>query len=150
MNGRRHGELVDYFRSYPDQILATLSNMDGDSFFAWQLWELPEGARHHDVDVVTLDQRTYIQCAGSADAMSVEVRAFDDDGVPHQLIVGRPGSREGEPGVAITFAENTLHVYELEVFNATEAAGIFYQYFLDGTIPAQYVTREFDMTRPTS
>lgn len=150
MNGRRHGELVDYFRSYPNQILATLSNMNGDSFFAWQLWELPEGARHHDVDVATLDQHTYIQSAGSADAMSVEVRAVDDKGDLHQLIVGRPGPREGEPDVTITFAENTHHVFEPEVFNATEAAGIFQQYFLDGTIPAQYVTREFDMTWPIS
>lgn len=38
-----------------------------------------------------------MQCAGSAEALTIEVRTLDADGTPHQYTVGKPGEQTGDP-----------------------------------------------------
>ncbi|MDV7243460.1 MULTISPECIES: hypothetical protein [Rhodococcus] len=89
---------------------------------------------------------TYLQCAGSANALSIELRQ-KAAGAYHLYTVGRPGVRRGKPGVAIPFqhGNRTLQVYPDEVFVAEEAAEIFHRYFKTGEVDTRYLLREIDL-----
>ena len=41
-NGVSRGPFVDYFRPYPEQLHASLSNLNGTTFWAYSLWRAPE------------------------------------------------------------------------------------------------------------
>ena len=146
-NGYSRMALIDNFRPYPDQIRFTLNLMDGSKFWSWSLWRAPEGADL--LESLPLSQE-YMQCAGSAEALAIEVRYLDPDGVPHQYAVGRPGDRSGEPSEVIPFDEGRHHVtvYPSEVFTADEASVIFYTYFLTDKVPQPYVLRDLHLESP--
>ncbi len=146
-NGVSRGPFVDYVRPYSEQLRASLNNMNGLSFWAYSLWRAPEGADL--LESIPLSQE-YMQCAGSAEALAIEVRYLDPDGVPHQYAVGRPGDRAGEPSEVIPFDEGRHHVtvYPSEVFTADEAAVIFYTYFLTDKVSQPYVLRDIHLESP--
>ncbi len=145
INGNSRGPLVDIFRPYPDQIRASVNNMDGAKFWALSLWRAPEGA---DLLEDIPFSENYIQCAGSAQALTVELRAVDASGVAHQYVIGKPGDPQaGDPSEVIPWDDGrrSTRVYPNEVFTADEAADIFYAYFLTDTIPTTYQRRELPL-----
>ena len=148
VDGVSRGPLIDSIRPYPDQIRYSLTRMNGTSKWAYSLWRVPEGADLLE-DIPFSDE--YLQCAGSAEAMTIEVRIVNDGGTGHQYVVGRPAeSVLGAPTVVIP-RDNGKHsdtVYPHEVFTADEAADIFYAYFLTDQVPEQYQLRELDLTWP--
>ena len=145
MNGSGGGPLLDIFRPYPDQIRYTLNQMDGTSFWAFSLWLAPEGTNLlHELPF----SENYIQCAGSAEALTVELRVVDASGVAHQYVIGKPGDPQaGDPSEVIPWDDGrrSTRVYPNEVFTADEAADIFYAYFLTDTIPTTYHHRELPL-----
>lgn len=147
-DGVSRGPLIDSVRPYPDQIRHALTTMNGTSKWAYSLWRAPEGADLLQ-DIPFSDE--YLQCAGSAEAMTIEVRIVDDKGEGHQYVVGKPVETViGAPTVVIP-RDNGTHsntVYPHEVFTAGEAADIFYAYFLTDRVPEQYQLRELDLTWP--
>ena len=147
-DGFSRGPLTDSVRPYPDQIRHALTTMNGTSKWAYSLWRAPEGADLLE-DIPFSDE--YLQCAGSVEAMTIEVRIVDDEGEGHQYVVGKPTeTARGEPTVVIP-RENGKHsdtVYPHEAFTADEAAEIFYAYFLTDRVPEQYQLRELDLTWP--
>ncbi|WP_314428395.1 hypothetical protein [uncultured Microbacterium sp.] len=148
-NGYSRMALIDSVRPYPDQIRFVLNRMNGSSFWAWSLWRAPEGANL--LDSIPLS-REYMQCAGTADALAVEVRHLDPDGTPHQYAVGKPGGdHSGEPTEVIHYDDgrHSVTVHPSEVFTADEAAVVFYTYFLTDKVSQPYTLRELDLTRPT-
>lgn len=147
-NGLSRGALLDDLRTYPEEIRFVLNRMNGSSFWAWSLWRAPEGADL--LDSIPLSNE-YIQCAGTAEALTIEVRYLDPDGTAHQYVVGRPGGdTSGEPTEVITWDDgrHSTTVYPNEVFKADEAAVIFYTYFLTDKVAQPYVLREIDMSVP--
>ncbi|MFT3798346.1 hypothetical protein [Microbacterium sp.] len=145
VNGFSRGPLLDSFEPYPDQIRYSLNQMDGTSFWAYSLWRAPEGA---DLLEDIPFSEDYIQCAGSASALTVELRVVDADGVAHQYVIGTPGTTPtGEPSETIPWDDGrrSTRVYPNEVFTADEAADIFYAYFLTNTIPDTYQRRELHL-----
>ncbi|MGO4205623.1 hypothetical protein AB4Z09_28600 [Rhodococcus sp. TAF43] len=126
-----------------------LNRFDGLTRSTLTVSKVPEGRYFEDLSAEekALMDQVYIQAAGSADAMSVEVRLLVGD--TYQLyVVGRPGARVGEPGIEIPFHEgrNRLHVYAGEVFTADEAAAIFFEWCRTGSVdPHLYQLREFDL-----
>ncbi|QTI69861.1 hypothetical protein [Gordonia polyisoprenivorans] len=92
---------------------------------------------------VKLSQHEFIQAAGSSEKMTVEIRKTDKNGDGTLFTVGRlhtdPDS--GNPGVEIRFGSHALKVYEHEVFDAEEAAKLFYSYYNTGDIPPEYYLR---------
>jgi hypothetical protein len=148
-NGQSRGPFVDSVRPYPYQLRSTLRRMNGTSFWAYAMWRAPDGA---DLlaDVPLSDE--YLQCAGRADAMTVELRTLDPDGTAHQYVVGRPGGDDtGEPTEVVRWDDGrhgtTVHPHE--VFPADEAADAFYAYFLTDEVAGPYVLRELDLTWPS-
>ena len=148
INNHVRGALVNYFRSYPEQIRYSLGRLNGTSSWAYSLWRAPEGANL--LHAVPLSDE-YMQCAGTAEALTIEVRFLDPDGTPHQYTVGRPGGDPtGEPTKVIYWDEGrySTAVYSNEVFTADEAAVVFYTYFLTDKVAQPYVLRELDMSWP--
>ncbi len=148
MNGSSRGALIDYVRPYPDQIRFSLNRMNGSSFWAWSLWRAPEGADL--LDSIPLSEE-YMQCAGTAEALALEVRRLDPDGNAHQYAIGKPGGDlAGEPTEVIHFDNGRYFttVYPHEVFTADEAAVVFYTYFLTDEVSQPYELRELDLSWP--
>ena len=147
INGQTRGAFLDDLRPYPAELTFVLNRMNGSSFWAYSLWRAPEGADL--LESIPLSQE-YMQCAGSAEALAIEVRYLDPDGVPHQYAVGRPGGRSGEPTEVIHFDEGRHHVtvYPNEVFTADEASVIFYTYFLTDKVAQPYVLRDIHLYAP--
>ena len=105
-NGRSRGALLDEFRPYSEQIRFVLLQMNGSSFWAYSLWRAPEGA---DLLESIPFSEEYMQCAGTADALALEVRRIEADGTPHQYAIGKPGGhRTGEPTEAVSYTHLTL------------------------------------------
>ena len=143
-DGFSRGPLVDYIRPYPDQIRFALNTMNGTSAWGYSLWRAPEGADLLD-DIPFSEE--YLQCAGSAEAMTVEVRTLDADGTAHQYAVGKPGGDStAEPTEVIRWDEgrHSTTVHPNEVFTADEAADVFYAYFLTDSVTEPYVLRELE------
>lgn len=144
-NGNSRGPLGNRVRPYPDQIRVSLNAMDGTDFWAYSLWRAPEGADLLESIPFADD---YIQSAGSAMAMTVEVRLTDAAGVERQYVVGKPDTvPEGEPSEVVRWDDGrySTTVFAGEVFTADEAAEVFYAYFLTDRVPDGYPLRELDL-----
>ncbi|WP_431075446.1 hypothetical protein [Microbacterium phyllosphaerae] len=148
INGSMRGALVDYVRPYPEQIQFSLNQMNGSSTWAWSLWRAPEGANLL-ADIPFSEE--YMQCAGTADALALEVRRIEADGTPHQYAIGKPGGdRTGEPTEVIHYDDgrHSTTVYPHEVFTADEAAVVFYTYFLTDDVSQPYELRDLHLSWP--
>lgn len=113
------------------------------------LWVAPEGIDFMDLTPQDLPG-TFLQAAGTAEAMTIEWRRADDDGVERLYTLGHGGPREGEPTVDIEFfgGTRTTRVYQDEVFAADEAGEIFIHYYETQRVPELYTLRTFDLTWP--
>lgn len=144
-NGYSRGPLVDMIRPYPDAIRYSLNRLNGSSTWAYSLWRAPEDADLLS-DIPLSDE--YMQSAGSAAAMTVEIRQLDADGVAHQYVVGKSGARIGSTPTEVIRWDDGRHsslVHPHEVFTADEAAEIFYAYYLTNETPDAVVLREIDI-----
>src|SRR4029077_11440221 len=74
MNGRTWGDAQPLESGGVDDIRRMLHNFDGTKAFSLLLWKLPAGKRLDDVKSPDKEADEYIQCAGSADRMTCEVR----------------------------------------------------------------------------
>lgn len=142
-NGSTRMFLFDDVRPYRDQIGRVLGLLDGDKRWAYSLWRAPKGL---NIDEIDRDQypQAYLQSAGTAQAMTIEVRYIEADGIARQYVVGRaPGDYAIEPSVRIPYNNGSRHLdlYPNEVFTSEEATEIYYQYFLTDRVPDQYLLR---------
>jgi hypothetical protein len=98
------------------------------------LFHLPaQMSSFSDLDVDSV--RNYLQAAGGADGMTIEIREDKGPSVRH-LVLGR-GASSGE-----TTAETTLRwkgqensLFENEVFNSIQAWSVFDRYFARPMLP---------------
>lgn len=127
-----------------EQLSGALTRMDGRGFWGYALWSIPEGQVWPDVDMSPTE---FLQSAGTAERMSIELRQVDAEGVARQYAVGRPGTvHAGEPSVPVTWSDDHgIYVYPGEVYTAEEAAPVYLSYYDTGTVPAAYVLRELDL-----
>jgi len=147
-NGDSHIFLDDFIRPYKEQISRVLHLLDGERRWGYSLWQAPEGVGLFAIDKKKYPQN-FMQSAGTAEAMTIEVRFVEDDGVGRQYVLGRPDEVvEGEPPVVLRYLNESreLRLYPNEVFNADEASEIYYQYFLTDEVPAPYVLRRLDFS----
>lgn len=143
-NGDISAELSERYRSFEDTFRAVLGALDGRELFSYSLWPMPPGAE----TIVDVDMRFYpdvfLQCAGTADRMTIEVRIKYDDGLGRLFTVGRPTRRghAGPPREEVAWADHVVRVYPNEVFEHEEASRIFLAYLeTGGRVPAGYDLR---------
>lgn len=121
-----------------------LSHLDGEEYYAVALWEMPAGQRLDDIDMDAFPDE-YIQCAGSSEAMTVEIRTMSGD-TATQYVVGRfSEGHSGEPEVEIPWNAHVVEVYEDEVFDAEAATEIFAHYLAHGTVPDELALRPLEL-----
>lgn len=68
-----------------------LDVLDGSRRYAWSLWQTPPGASPDRVNMKWFPLE-YLQCAGTRERMTVEVRRPEVDGVFRQYALARPSS----------------------------------------------------------
>jgi hypothetical protein len=113
-----------------------LRRMDGERLFSLLLWRLPPDCDFVDSNP-TKNAHEYLQCAGSADRMTLEVRRREGAGFAQYSIGRRPSLKPSSASpVQISWAGHNVTVAPDEVFTAGEAESVFAEYFTSGTIPA--------------
>ncbi|WP_327637818.1 hypothetical protein OHB24_05285 [Kribbella sp. NBC_00482] len=135
MNGRIHGEVKDPDLSPREVIEQRLALLDGVDRYSLSLWRLPTDVPFDRVDLAAWPQQ-YVQAAGSADGMTVEVRRPGEPGRRH-FVVGRAVADNSGPAaeVVIPWDGCEARVYSYEVLSAAEAAEVFVQYYDNGQVP---------------
>lgn len=125
------------------QFVSPLRRLDGVNRWYITFYALPSGKRYEDVrNEATVE---YIQAAGRADAMILDIRKsggteWGADWV--RYMIGH--AHEGDTAaldVAIELPHGAEMVSGPEVFEAEEAADIFVHYYRTGDIPQGYVLR---------
>jgi hypothetical protein len=138
-NGRISMPLTDSRMPIPDVIAGSLAELDGGTTFAYSLFKLPDGKRLSAVDPSTIG--TYLQGAGTANRMTIEMRD-NFNGTAHHYTVGRSDDpRDGERAEHVNFLGDSVIVFPNEVFDLTEAVPIFRYYYDHGTVPPSYELR---------
>lgn len=128
-NGASHGYTMG--SDERDEIALRLPNMDGRDVWAYSIWPFPDGVDFEDVDKEEASS-FYVQCAGSAESMTVEIRERTPRG-PRHFVLGL-AEPTGEADVVIEFDEFAVTVHEEEVFTAPRATQVFHEYISTGTI----------------
>ena len=147
-NGSISMPLTDSHRPFPAQLRRSLGDLDGNEDFAYLLYYVPDDAGWPDApgyDDSKYDDE-YMQSAGSADAMTIEVKRREGDGELRHYVIGRPGDDADAPDVEVRYGSHALSVRPTEVFDADEAARVYYEYFQTRTVPDTYVLRELDLS----
>lgn len=136
-NGASHGYTMG--SDERDEIALRLPNMDGRDVWAYSIWPFPDGVDFEDVDKEEASS-FYVQCAGSAEAMTVEIRERTPRG-PRHFVLGL-AEPTGEADVVIEFDEFAVNVHPEEVFNAAQATEVFHEYIETGTVGERWHRRE--------
>jgi len=120
------------------QFAETLSRMDGKDFFSYLIWRLPQGKHLENVIrkvAAGKEPSNYIQTAGRASALTIEIRKVDDAGEVHHWTIGRRRSTETADDTAeIHWDSFTTTVSRHDVFDAAAAAKVFSEYIRTGDV----------------
>ena len=136
--------LTDHYRPIPDHLQRILGMLDGVDRYTYSIWR---GADPESIiGFREFADDSFIQAAGSAEGITVEVRLPGADGEGHLYTVGRPEPADGTTTLIPINDERAVRVFSNEVFTAGEAAAIFYTYYLTDTVTQPYVLRELDLS----
>lgn len=133
------------FDSYAgiDEFGRRLRRFNGTDRFALILWALPPGMDSDQARAAGLDWE-YIQAAGRSDAMTVEICKAGGaqwGAAWVRYVIGHPGVGNGALDVPIVLPTTTEMRSSAEIFDADEAAQLFYDYYKTGDISAAYALR---------
>jgi len=144
LNSRSTDPLLDYRRGYRDELLAQLRRMNGTTRWSVALWPIPPRVRTwNGIWRKWSSAESYLQCAGTADAMVIELREHYDDGTFDHFAVVRP-EPAGSGDVVVRWTGEEMTVPAAEAFAAEEAAEVFLAYARTLRPPAEYGLRRLD------
>lgn len=128
--------------SGPLQFLGPLRKLNGVDRWFLLFYPLPPGKTFEEVRNLATEQ--YVQAAGSAEAMTVEIRKpggrqWGADWV--RYTIGHAHEGDLPLDVAIPLPNSNQIISSAEVFGADEAGDIFFTYYKTGDIPPGYVLR---------
>lgn len=142
-NDGRIGWLTDENRPIPDQLRRTLEWLDARKDYTYSIWR---GADPTSITgYLEPADNSFMQAAGSADRMTVEVGMSGADGEHHLYTVGRPEPADGTTTLIPMSDDRAIRVFSNEIFTADEAAAVFYMFYLTDTVSQPYVLRELDL-----
>lgn len=142
------GWVDDRRRPVPEHLRLMLGKLDGSALCTYSIWR---GTNPESIIVTRRDVgETFIQAAGSAQALTVEVRLVGDDGVGHLYTVGKKQPSDGPTVLLPISPERAVRVAPNEVFTADEAAEIFAEFHRTDTVAGSYTLRELDLSTSQS
>lgn len=144
----QRGWIDDYWRPVSDHLRLILGHLDGVEKYNCSIWR---GA--DPTSIVGFREPlngSFMQAAGSADGITVEVRLLGADGDYHLYTVGRAEPADGTTTLIPINDIRAVRVHSNEVFTADEAAAIFYTYYLSDTVAQPYQLRELDLNQELS
>jgi len=142
------GWITENRRPAPEHLRLMLRHLDAENEYTYVVWRGADPSSIIGYRVPAND--SFMQAAGSADAMTVEVRLPGPDGESHLYTVGRPEPADGTTTLIPISDDRAVRVFSNEVFTADEAAVIFYTYYLTDTVSQPYVLRELDLSHELS
>jgi hypothetical protein len=140
MNGRTWMDIHSINKGEANDIGATLARLDGTKFYSLLLWKLPPSKSLDDVSPDE-DANEYIQCAGSANRMTVEVRRLMGGKYEHFVVGRAPNGKNRGNKETIHWEDVDTVVAPNEIFSADEAAELFRSYYATGWVPSSYILR---------
>jgi hypothetical protein len=127
-----------------ERFAGPLRRKDGRQRWGMALMPLPDDLDYDEMIAAGEDFNEYLQAAGSAEALTVEIRkAGGAQWGCHwvRYVVGHPDPADLPLDVTIETGVNALQVSAAEVFDAEEAADLFMAYHRSGDIPDGYSLR---------
>lgn len=115
-----------------ERLAGAFGRMDGERLFTFLLWQLPadvsfEGGLGGATPV------EFIQCAGSADALAVEVREHDATAGDYVLsVLGRAGEEPGQKDVTIRWRDHSTLIHRNERWTSDGATELFLAWWRNG------------------
>lgn len=151
--------LVEHFRpsrtpvSFADEVVRCVISpryLDGKKRFSLVVWGAPEGVWPEDVPQSSYVRGNYIQCAGSTEAMTLEVRVTKPDKTYVHYVVAREPVADPDEWVTITWDNGNPSVYECrlhpeEVFTGEQATTVFRDYIERDTLPPTHLLRPINV-----
>lgn len=128
-------------------FLAPLSALGEDGNWYLALYPLPAGMSYEKMRKANMGPTQYVQAAGTADKMAVEVRKPGGEQWGADFVrfgVGHPHDGVAPVDVPLLLPHGTEMISAPEVFGAEEAAEIFMAYYATGQIPDGYVLRPIE------
>ena len=140
INGFSTMELANPYATPQERIAHTLGRLDGKKLYALSISAYPRGLTFDKVNPKKGLQE-YLQCAGSRDQLTLEVRAKDALGDFSQYVIGRRPPSGGHSDVRIVWDAHSTMVLPSEVFDADSALAVFDAYLAGRSVPANYALR---------
>lgn len=147
-NDGRIGWLADEYLTISERLRRTLEWLDAHKDYTYSIWRGADPTRTDGY--LEPANGSFMQAAGSADAMTVEVRLPGPDGESHLYTVGRQEPADGATTLIPMSDDRAVRVFSNEVFTADEAAAIFYTFYLTEGVSQPYVLRELDLAQDLS
>ncbi|WP_354697185.1 hypothetical protein [Paraconexibacter sp. AEG42_29] len=119
-----------------DRIARSLALLDGERYFAYALARLPSPTALHTVDRLEITE--FVQVAGSAIRLTIEVRHVSNDVIRHDVLGHGAAQQNAE---TITFGGNSLTVHRHEVFDAASATDVLMHYYEHDVAPEAMTRR---------
>lgn len=147
-NDGRIGWLADEQLTIPERLQRTLEWLDARKDYTYSIWR---GADPTRIDgYLEPANDSFMQAAGSADAMTVEVRFDGPDGDSRLYTVGMSEPADGTTTLIPMSDDRAVRVFSNEVFTAEEAAAVFYMFYLTEAVSQPYVLRKLDLAQDLS
>ncbi|SPT53733.1 Uncharacterised protein [Actinomyces bovis] len=139
-----------------EQILTDPKAMTGQQCFSMGVWTLPEGQTAvSKVRKSDPARSNYMQCAGSWQAMTLELRIQQADDTFEHYTIAREPIQDPQKWTTITYAYDILfdgstqthdiRLHPEEVFTGQQATTIFTNYVLHATLPPKHLLRKLDL-----
>ncbi|WP_337954309.1 hypothetical protein [Mycobacteroides abscessus] len=141
MTGTTRGTIRSWMSEFREEIPHAISyninalGADGgfdDIHTSYRIYRIPDGMQQGD----KISPTEWIQTAGTAERLTVEIKKQDSDGIYRQYVVGRSGGAEEQDETeSIQFGDFELPVRPSEVLTAADAIDLFLEFYDYNAIP---------------
>ena len=152
------GPIEDFFmpqtpQEFAKRIARSLTSpnfLDGKYGISLVVWGLPEGVCHvDDVPRSSPARGTYIQCGGSTEAMTIEIRITHDDNSYEHYTVARQPVVDPEAWVTVSWDNGgpvpfNIQVHPEEIFTGEQAVPVFRAYIENNLLPPAELLRHIN------
>lgn len=126
------------------------SFLSDHAYFATGAWALPPGVHYYNVSYDDPARDNYIQCAGTYQALTIEIRTTEPNGSYKHYTVAREPVTNPNHWTQLTINNGdpkgiVVDLHPEELFTGPQAAQVFTPYILNATLPPPHLLRQTDV-----